>query len=63
VAGGKQNNAGAPEGKQVGSSRLREPWRRGLEAGPFLPLLVLLLQIRDFWSAEQCWRSHLARGC
>ena len=39
----------------------RNPALRGL--GPFLSLLVLLLQVRDFRSAEQCWRSHLARGC
>ena len=41
---------------------LRErPLTRGL--GPFLSLLVLLLQIRGIRSAEQWWWSHVPRRC
>jgi hypothetical protein len=39
----------------------KRPVTRGL--GPFLSLLVLLLQIRDFRSAEQWCRSHVPRRC
>jgi hypothetical protein len=39
----------------------KRPLTRDL--GPFLSLLVLLLQIRDFRSAEQWWWSHVPRRC